>query len=266
MHLTLESLRKSQAVSYALSFFWLDGEAVPAPAQVTQTVGQNLESFSNSNKNGQKKFSGRENMQIDFPELLQTVENYQPMKDWGFTLNAKQEGDPVSWLVYTSQWCKMKIYHRRDFHQQVREDAMHIYYGRAHALNDSLVMERDGQRYHCWLSSVDLELVFNFLDGQTPEEAMQSIIGRPQWLKDYLAATPRTGVAGESQLRYQAAYWDHYGLRFFELLDIRRPDLWDGYINFLKEYAKLKYAEEEADAKRLRNKFTMPEIPLHNLI
>lgn len=38
MHLTLGILRTSQAVSHALSFFWLDGFAVPAPAQVTQTV------------------------------------------------------------------------------------------------------------------------------------------------------------------------------------------------------------------------------------
>jgi hypothetical protein len=38
VHLTLGSLRKSQGVFYALPFFWLDGEAVPAPAQVTQTV------------------------------------------------------------------------------------------------------------------------------------------------------------------------------------------------------------------------------------
>jgi hypothetical protein len=38
VHLTLGILRKSQAVFYALSFFWLDGFAVPAPAQVTQTV------------------------------------------------------------------------------------------------------------------------------------------------------------------------------------------------------------------------------------
>ena len=33
-----EGVRTSQAVFYALSFFWLDGFAVPAPAQVTQTV------------------------------------------------------------------------------------------------------------------------------------------------------------------------------------------------------------------------------------
>jgi hypothetical protein len=40
VHLTLGILRKSQAVFYAFSFFWLDGFAVPAPAQVTQTVGR----------------------------------------------------------------------------------------------------------------------------------------------------------------------------------------------------------------------------------
>jgi len=39
VHLTLGILRRFQAFSYALSFFWLDGFAVPAPAQVTQTVG-----------------------------------------------------------------------------------------------------------------------------------------------------------------------------------------------------------------------------------
>jgi len=38
VHLTLGILRTSQAVFYALSFFQLDGFAVPAPAQVTQTV------------------------------------------------------------------------------------------------------------------------------------------------------------------------------------------------------------------------------------
>jgi hypothetical protein len=32
VHLTLGILRKSQAVFYALSFFWLDGFAVPRPS------------------------------------------------------------------------------------------------------------------------------------------------------------------------------------------------------------------------------------------
>ncbi|MCL4275667.1 MAG: hypothetical protein KJZ77_17480 [Anaerolineales bacterium] len=38
MHLTLGILRTSQAVFYAFAFFWLDGFAVPAHTQVTQTV------------------------------------------------------------------------------------------------------------------------------------------------------------------------------------------------------------------------------------
>jgi len=37
-HPTLGILRRFQAVFYALAFFWLDGFAVPAPAQVTQAV------------------------------------------------------------------------------------------------------------------------------------------------------------------------------------------------------------------------------------
>ena len=48
VHLTLGSLRQSQAVFYALAFFWLDGFAVPAPAQVTHAVGWLRQNLSKS--------------------------------------------------------------------------------------------------------------------------------------------------------------------------------------------------------------------------
>ena len=38
-------VRKSHAVFYTLVFFWLDGFAVPAPAQVTQSVSPLLEKY-----------------------------------------------------------------------------------------------------------------------------------------------------------------------------------------------------------------------------
>jgi hypothetical protein len=53
VHLTLGILRKSQAVFYALSFFQLDGFAVPAPAQVTPTVGRFIK---NRNENSNDYF------------------------------------------------------------------------------------------------------------------------------------------------------------------------------------------------------------------
>jgi hypothetical protein len=54
VHLTLGILRTSQAVFYALSFFWLDGFAVPAPAQVTQTVGWHLQVHREKKSYGRK--------------------------------------------------------------------------------------------------------------------------------------------------------------------------------------------------------------------
>jgi len=43
VHLTLGILRQSQADFYALAFFWLDGFAIPAPAQVTHTIRRDIE-------------------------------------------------------------------------------------------------------------------------------------------------------------------------------------------------------------------------------
>lgn len=206
-------------------------------------------------------------MRIEFSELLQTAENYQPLKDWGFTLSTKHEGDPESWLVYKSQWCKIRIYHRKDFHQRgLRDDSLDISYGRIHALDDSNIMEYEGQKYHCWLTSTAQNLLFNYLDGQSPEEAMQ-YTPRPQWFKDYLAKIQDPDNPGESKLIYYQGYWEHYGLRLFELLDIRRPDLWDSYISFLKEYAKLESAKEEKkreeDAKRLEKMYAERKITIY---
>ena len=48
VHLTLGILRQSQAFFYALAFFWLDGFAVPAPAQVTQAVSPPIQIIGKS--------------------------------------------------------------------------------------------------------------------------------------------------------------------------------------------------------------------------
>jgi hypothetical protein len=45
VHLTLGILAKSQAFFYASAFFQSDGVPPPAPAQVTQTVGQFLAKY-----------------------------------------------------------------------------------------------------------------------------------------------------------------------------------------------------------------------------
>jgi len=39
--------------------------------------------------------------------------------------------------------------------------------------------------------------------------------------------------------RIHSSIWEHYGERLFELFDIRHPELWEKYIDFLKEYDRL---------------------------
>jgi ubiquinone/menaquinone biosynthesis C-methylase UbiE len=72
VHPTLGILAKSQAFFYALAFFWLDGFAVPAPAQVTQAVRRFLEY--------QFKFRS---ILMDKENSSQDVENQQIESRWG---------------------------------------------------------------------------------------------------------------------------------------------------------------------------------------
>jgi hypothetical protein len=34
--------------------------------------------------------------------------------------------------------------------------------------------------------------------------------------------------------------WEYYGQRLFELFDVRRPELWEQFAHFIKEFHKIK--------------------------
>ena len=76
VHLTLGILRQSQAVSYALSFFRSDGFAVPAPAQVTQTVGRQIKNQRQNRlwiASVVSRLAQKENSFFEFGHLLAVV-------------------------------------------------------------------------------------------------------------------------------------------------------------------------------------------------
>jgi hypothetical protein len=119
-------------------------------------------------------------------------------------------------------------------------DEISIDYGRLHAPNEDLFMVWNGEGCRCWHSILD---PLRFLDGLTPEAAYkqakvdnqlplavrnfrQSKEGK-RLLKEY---SPKSAIV------LQATIWEQYGNRLFELFDLRRPDLWKDYRQFLKEY------------------------------
>ncbi len=155
-----------------------------------------------------------------------------------FTNFTKKSGQLV---VYDSKWCRVRFSFSRQ--RLPKYDELSIYYGRLHALNEEPFMEWNGEKCHCWHDIWD---ALRYLDGLSPSDAIQQskvlkqlpTVAEDFWNSDEGKALrelypPKYGIVLHSKL------WNHYGHRLFELFDLRRPDLWDGYKKFLTEYYRL---------------------------
>lgn len=134
-------------------------------------------------------------------------------------------------LIYDSQWCRISLVWGG--REPGSGDTMYILYGRLHAPNEDTTMLWNGEECHCWH---DLEDILHFLDGRTPSESAnlgyshplvdsffeketsQKYSNQPEWIADM-----------------HAAILDHYGQKLFDLFDLREPEAWQRYRQFLKE-------------------------------
>ena len=95
-------------------------------------------------------------------------------------------------------------------------------------------MSWNGEECHCWH---DFDYALHFLDGLTPADAAKLGYSHPitdvfyeeEFRKKYSRRQP------EWLAQMHLAIWQYYRVRFFELFDLRQPDLWQQYRHFLKE-------------------------------
>lgn len=181
-------------------------------------------------------------------DLIQIIEENLDLRHWKFHLSYTKLGDIKGYIfrriIYDSEWCRIQFeYYRRvppDDHE------LHIYYGRLHALNEDYLMIWNGEKCRCWHSNSFIHLYF--LDGLSPIEALQHRYSSeyPVGLKELLNSEPKTDLLQVPEkiipIIRESKIWSHYGIHLFELFDLRRPDLWNKYTKFLKEYYK---AEDE---------------------
>ena len=140
-------------------------------------------------------------------------------------------------LIYDCEWCRISIlWEGWDYGGG---NSISIFYGRLHASNEKTTMIWNGEECYCWH---DFDHALNLLDGHRPADVVKKYyshpITKPFYEEDFRQKFH--GRQPEWLAEMHATIWENYGKRFFELFDLRRPDLWQKYRQFLKEFYDIK--------------------------
>lgn len=178
----------------------------------------------------------------NFPEinLAPKVEKVIDMKQWGFKLaysksSEYSNGYPLHKVIYDSEWCRIQFaaYQRRSSPPDMHD--VYVWYGRLHAPDEGEKMTWQGEECRCW-HSIGFTHLF-FLEGLSPSETLNHpslAVFEKARSSEYDKI--RSELGEFSPIHRESLIWEQYGLRLFELFDLRHTDLWDKYKIFLKEY------------------------------
>ena len=163
-------------------------------------------------------------------EMKRITQNLMVLDSWMFK-ESYSSSNPGK-IIYNSEWCRISlIWGGWDY---TTGNSIHIYYGRLHAPNEGTTMNWEREECYCWH---DFDYALHFLDGSTPAHAVtlnySPPIINPFYEEDFRKQFHRRQPEWLAQMH--ATIWQHYGKRFFELFDLRQPELWQKYRQFLKE-------------------------------
>lgn len=167
-------------------------------------------------------------------EMTNVAQKFLSLTLWGFEKSYHSE--KLGKLIYDSEICRVSfLWGGWD---PLSGKSINIQYGRLHASNEKAKMIWMGEECHCWHR---FEHALHFLDGRTSIDAVRLNFSHPiidEFYKPEFREKFRYNQP-EWLARMHEVVWQHYGKRFFELFDLRRPNLWQQYQLFLKEYYDL---------------------------
>ena len=168
-------------------------------------------------------------------EMTRIAQTVLRLDSWGFkeSYRSSKPGE----LIYDSERCRISLVW--DGWDPLDGNSMHIHYGRLHAPSEKTTMFWNGEDSRCWHR---VEYPLHFLDKRTPAETAELNYSHP--LKTPFYEDEFRQKFQRHQLEWTAqmhlTIWQYYGNRLFELFDLRRPDLWQQYRQFLKEVYDIK--------------------------
>jgi hypothetical protein len=175
-------------------------------------------------------------IRAEFPKIFQVIETYLKPENRGFELvYSGLSSNNSATILYQSNQCKLRIRCNRDRPFDPLE--LSVTYGRLHAPIDEDVMEWNGKKCHCW-HGFSTKTLLPFLDGLSSAEAIELKYSRIEE-EFFKSGRDKDWAAPEIFAREHAMIWEHYGQGFFDLFDLNRPDLWEEYAAFLKEYYEI---------------------------
>lgn len=168
-------------------------------------------------------------------EMRRIAQTILAVSSWGFK-EAYQSAESQQ-IIFDSELCRVNlIWGGWD---QAGGNSMHIRYGRLHAPPEKTILLWKGEECHCWH---DIDHPLNFLDGRRPADVVKRYYSHPVTDPFYEKEVRQGFIRRQPEWlsEMHLTIWKHYGNSFFDIFDLRRPDLWQKYQLFLKEFYDLK--------------------------
>ena len=167
-------------------------------------------------------------------DMARIARKYLSLDRWKFKESVRLREIKFPKIIYDSEWCRVNF--SWGGMEMFSGYTINIFYGRLHAPSDDKYMIWNGEKCYCWH---DISTALNFLDGRSPKDIAGRNYGRPRVMEQFVQSEVGQSLKDrrfqpEWLARMHAAIWDDYGNRLFELFDLRQPELWEKYRNFVK--------------------------------
>ena len=173
-----------------------------------------------------------------YAECIHVVQHSIDFEKWGFQQisiwQMYEYPHERPQIIYDSEWCRVKVSFRSYGEMHDQSDVLSILYGRSHAADKENTILWNGELHHCWHP---VSLALCFLDNMSPEDTAKILWNHPLMVE---YKTSHSGSQPSVEAGMHAMIWEHYGQRLFELFDLRWPNLWEKYSEFIKQVYDIK--------------------------
>ena len=171
----------------------------------------------------------------EYESFLVSINKNMDLERWGFvqTYSSIDKENLPFVVMYDSQQCRVRFeYYKPDYGGVSHEErVVLILYGRLHTKSDSGIVEhKENKVIRNW--HYIYHYIIKFLDGIPPEDVMYST----EYHSPMLQELKKLGAVEQHN-----KIWEYYGKRFFDLFDVRNPELWKKYVIYCNEVERLKY-------------------------